>query len=141
MGQHAVDFVKHRGIRGLLSVAANLMQIENPSPLCFHDCLHVLEEYETSSIDETQVAAFQAGTLKRDAVYGLLFPLAQFHLGISVTPVTKAERGVIDPDLWIKAFVRGTRTNVDLAASWQSWDDFHRPATELRLAYNIEPRT
>jgi tellurite resistance protein len=181
LGQRGVDFVKRRGIRGLLSVAANMMQIENPAmaaryralehapvgtlgrgywefttkngfslpgekgagpePIVFHDCLHVLAEYDTSSIEETQIAAFQAGTLKKDAVYGMLFPLAQFHLGVSITPVTNAERGVIDPDLWIKAFVRGTKTNIDLATSWQPWDDFDRPVTELRLAYGIEPRS
>jgi tellurite resistance protein len=180
MGQRGVDFVKERGIRGLVSVAGNLMQIENPAmaaryraleaspegtlgraywefatkngfsfpgekgagpePIVFHDCLHVLAEYDTSSIEETQIAAFQAGALKKDAIYGLLFPLAQFHLGIAVTPVTKAEKGVIDPDLWLKAFVRGTRANRDLAVSWQPWDDFNRPVTELRLAYGIEPR-
>jgi hypothetical protein len=181
MGQRGVDFVRRRGIRGLLSVAANLMQIANPAmaaryraleaspagtlgraywefatkngfafpgekgagpePIVFHDCLHVLAEYDTTSIEETQIAAFQAGTLKKDAIYGLLFPLAQFHLGVSVTPVTKAEHGVIEPELWITAFVRGTRTNLDLAASWQPWDDFERPVTELRVAYGIEPRT
>jgi tellurite resistance protein len=180
LGQRGRDFVKRRGIRGLLSVAANLMQIENPAmaaryralqkspegtlgrgyweytqkngfalpgekgagpePIVFHDCLHVLAEYDTISIEETQIAAFQAGTLKKDAIYGLLFPLAQFHLGISITPVTEAERGVIDPDLWIKAFVRGTKTTIDLCTTWQPWDDFHRPVTELRVEYGIEPR-
>jgi len=180
LGQRGVDFVKHRGIRGLVSVVANLMQIENPAmsaryrafegapegtlgreywkymdrnafsfpgekgagpePIVFHDCLHVLAEYDTTSIEETQIAAFQAGTLKKDTIYGLLFPLAQFHLGVSITPVTKPEQGVIDPDLWIKAFVRGTRTKLDLAVDWQPWDVFDRPVTELRVAYGIEPR-
>jgi ubiquinone biosynthesis protein Coq4 len=180
-GQRAVDFVKHRGIRGLLSVVANLMQIENPAmaaryraleklpagslgrgwwefieknnfsvpgekgagpePIVFHDCLHVLAEYDTSPLEETQIAAFQAGTMKKDAIYGLLFPLAQFHLGVSITPVTNPEKGVIDPELWVKAFVRGTRTKIDLAATWQPWDVFERPVTELRVEYGIEPRT
>lgn len=180
MGQRGVDFVKRRGIRGLLSVAANLMQIANPAmaaryraleaspagtlgrgywefvtrngfsvpgekgagpePIVFHDCLHVLAEYDTTSIEETQIAAFQAGTLRKDAIYGLLFPLAQFHLGVSVTPVAKAEQGVIEPELWIKAFVRGTKTNRDLSVTWQPWDDFDRPVAELRAAYGIEPR-
>jgi hypothetical protein len=53
--------------------------------------------------------------MQKGAIYGLLFPLAQFHLGVAITPVTKAETDVIDPELWIKAFVRGTRTNRDLA--------------------------
>ena len=180
-GQRGVDFVKHRGIRGLVSVVGNLLQIENPAmtaryralesfpegslgrgdfdfvtrnhfsfpgekgagpePIVFHDCLHVLAEYDTSAIEETQIAAFQAGTMQQGAIYGLLFPLAQFHLGVAITPVTKAETDVIDPELWIKAFVRGTRTNRDLASSWQPWDDFARPVAELRREYGIEPRT
>jgi len=179
-GQRAVDFVKQRGIRGLVSVIGNLLQIENPAiaaryralesfpegslgrgyfdfvtrnhfsfpgekgagpePIVLHDCLHVLAEYDTSSIEETQIAAFQAGTMQKGAIYGLLFPLAQFHLGVAITPVTKAETDVIDPEPWIKAFVRGTRTNRDLASSWQPWDDFARPVTELRREYGIEPR-
>jgi len=180
LGQRGADFVKERGVRGFLSVAANLMQIENPAmaaryralehappgslgrgyweyivkngfsvpgekgagpePIVFHDCLHVLCEYDTTSIEETQIAAFQAGSSRKDAIYGLLFPLAQFHLGVVITPVTKAERGVIDPDAWIKAFVRGTRTTRDLCVGWQPWDDFERPVMELRVAYGIEPR-
>jgi hypothetical protein len=80
------------------------------------------------------------GRGRRGAIYGLLFPLAQFHLGVAITPVTKAETDVIDPELWIKAFVRRTRTNRDLASSWQPWDDFARPVTELRREYGIEPR-
>lgn len=181
LGQRGADFVRRRGIRGLLSVAGNLMQIENPKmaaryralekapagslgrgwwafvtkngfafpgekdagpePIVFHDCLHVLAEYDTTSIEETQIAAFQAGTLKKDAIYGMLFPLAQFHLGVSITPVTAAEKGVIEPELWVKAFRRGTRTKLDLSVDWQPWDDFARPITELRTAYGIEPRS
>jgi tellurite resistance protein len=180
LGQRGADFVGRRGVRGFLSVAANLLQLENPEmaaryrglqqlpqgtlgrgywefitkagfsfpgekgagpePIVFHDCLHVLTGYDTSSPDETQIAAFQAGTLKKDAIYGMLFPLAQFHLGVSITPVTVPERNVIDPDRWIKAFVRGTRTTRDLAREWQPWDDFHRPVTDLCLEYGIEPR-
>lgn len=180
LGQRGADFVKRRGFRGLLTVAGNLLQIENPAmaaryrglealppgtlgrgwwefmqknrfafpgekgagpePIVFHDCLHVLAEYDTTDIEETQIAAFQAGTMKRDAIYGLLFPLAQFHLGISITPVTEPERGVIDPERWIAAFVRGTKTTVELATAWQPWDDFERPIAELRAAYRIEPR-
>lgn len=68
-----------------------------PEPIVFHDCLHVLAEYDTSSIEETQIAAFQAGTMQKGAIYDLLFPLAQFHLGVAITLVTKAETDVIDP--------------------------------------------
>lgn len=34
--------------------------------------------------------------MQKGAIYGLLFPLAQFHLGVAITPATKAETDVID---------------------------------------------
>jgi tellurite resistance protein len=113
-----------------------------PEPIMFHDCLHVLAEYDTTPSEETQIAAFQAGTMKKDAIYGLLFPLAQFHLGVAIAPeaVTGTEKGTIDPDSWLAAFVRGTKTNRELATSWQPWDVFDRQVTELRVEYGIEPR-
>ncbi|HVV84252.1 MAG TPA: hypothetical protein VHE35_14365 [Kofleriaceae bacterium] len=181
LGQRGVDFVKHRGVRGLVSVAMNILQLERPElaaryrklaelpegtlgrgwwefvdrngfavpgekgagpePIVFHDCLHVLAEYDTDAAEETQIAAFQAGSMKRDVIYGLLFPLAQFQLGVAITPVTQPVKGVIDPARWIEAFVRGTKTTVDLALEWQPWDDFEKPIVELRRAYNIVPRT
>ncbi len=180
-GQRGADFYQHRGFRGLVTVAGNIMQIENaamaakyralsklpagtlgrgwwefieknqfsvpgekgagPEPIVFHDCIHVLAEYDTTSSEETQIAAFQAGTMQKDAVYGLLFPLAQFHLGVSITPVTNAEKGVIDPERWVKAFVRGTKTKIDLATKWQPWEVFERKVTELRVEYGVEPRS
>jgi hypothetical protein len=66
--------------------------------------------------------------------------LAQFQLGIQVTPVTEAETHQVDPDLMIKALVRGTHVNRDLTANWDPWDDFENPIVELRRAYNILPR-
>ncbi len=46
-----------------------------------------MAEYDTSSIDETKIAAFQAGTTKTGAMYGLLFLLAQFHLDVAIAPL------------------------------------------------------
>lgn len=111
-----------------------------PEVIVFHDCLHVLAEYDTTSIDETQIASFQSGILRKDPMFGLLFTLAQFHIGVQITPVTPAERLVVDPDLMLAAFVRGTQVSRDLCTTWQPWDDFDRPVDELRLAYHIVPR-
>lgn len=111
-----------------------------PEVILFHDCVHVLTEYDTSSIEETQIASFQAGMLKKDPLFGMLFMLAQFHLGVQVTPTTGPEKLVADPKLMLEAFVRGTQVNRDLCVDWNPWDDFHRPVAELRRELNIQPR-
>jgi tellurite resistance protein len=111
-----------------------------PEVVVFHDCLHVLGGYQTSSVEETQIASFQAGMLKKDPIFGLLFMLAQFHIGVQITPITAAEKGVAVPELMMSAFVRGTQVNRDMCVDWIPQQDFDRPVTELRTAYNIQPR-
>ncbi|MDG2336177.1 MAG: hypothetical protein P8Q97_18380 [Myxococcota bacterium] len=111
-----------------------------PEPIVFHDCLHVLAEYETSPLEETQIASFQAGLLREQPMFGLFFMLAQFQLGIQVTPITGAESNQVDPELMIKALVRGTHVNRDLTTNWDPWDDFDEPIVDLRHKYNILPR-
>jgi len=109
-------------------------------PIVFHDCLHVLAEYGTSALEETQIASFQAGLMEQQPMFGMFFMLAQFQLGIQVTPVAGAESMQVDPNLMIEALVRGTRVNRDLTTDWDPWSDFDRPILELRRAYNIVPR-
>lgn len=111
-----------------------------PEVVVFHDCLHVLGGYQTSSIEETQIASFQAGMLAKDPIFGLLFMLAQFHIGVQITPITAAERGVADPELMMAAFVRGTQVNRDMCVDWTPQQDFERTLEDLRAAYNIQPR-
>jgi tellurite resistance protein len=111
-----------------------------PEVVVFHDCLHVLGGYQTSSIEETQIASFQAGMLEKDPIFGLLFMLAQFHIGVQITPITAAEKGVAAPELMMAAFVRGTQVNRDMCVDWIPQHDFDRTLTELRAAYNINPR-
>jgi hypothetical protein len=78
--------------------------------------------------------------LRRDPMFGLLFMLAQFHLGVQITPITRAEKLVADPDLMLRAFIRGSKVNRDLCTDWDPTQDFQRSVEELRLAYDIEPR-
>jgi hypothetical protein len=111
-----------------------------PELVVFHDCLHVLGGYQTSSIEETQIASFQAGMLDKDPIFGLLFMLAQFHIGVQITPITAAEKGVAVPELMMAAFVRGTQVNRNMCVDWIPQHDFARTLTELRAAYNIQPR-
>jgi tellurite resistance protein len=111
-----------------------------PEVVVFHDCLHVLGGYQTSSIEETQIASFQAGMLDKDPIFGLLFMLAQFHIGVQITPITAAEKGVAAPELMMAAFVRGTQVNRDMCVDWIPQHDFDRQLSDLRTTYNIQPR-
>jgi len=134
LGRGYIDFVRKNGFSLPGEVGGP------PEPIVFHDCLHVLAEYETSALEETQIASFQAGLMRKQPMFGLFFMLAQFQLGIQITPVAGAEAHQVDPDLMIKALVRGTHVNRDLTANWDPWDDFENPIVELRRAYNILPR-
>lgn len=111
-----------------------------PEVVVFHDCLHVLGGYQTSSIEETQIASFQAGMLDKDPILGLLFMLAQFHIGVQITPITAAEKGVAVPELMMAAFVRGTQVNRDMCVDWIPQHDFDRQLSDLRTTYNIQRR-
>jgi ubiquinone biosynthesis protein Coq4 len=111
-----------------------------PEVIVFHDCLHVLGGYDTVSLEETQIACFQAGMLRKDPLYGLLFMLSQFHLGLQMTPVTGPEKMLADPVLMLEAFARGTKVTRDLCVDWRPQDDFERTVEDLRRGYNIEPR-
>jgi hypothetical protein len=86
------------------------------------------------------IASFQAGLMKKQPMFGMFFMLAQFQLGIQVTPVTSAESMQANPELMVKALLRGTHVNRDLTADWDPWDDFEKSVLELRRTYNIVPR-
>ena len=73
-------------------------------PILFHDCAHVLSGYGTEPEGEVQVACFSAGFQRRDPWLFVFFVLLQFHVGIRMTPITKARTGFFDP---AKALVDG----------------------------------
>lgn len=111
-----------------------------PEIIVAHDVLHVLGGYGTTAEEEVQVAAFQAGCHDEDQFHALLFVIAQFHLGISMTPVSTAERGKADPELMVKALARGAKIPRDMWSDFHPWDHFARPLDEVRRELNIEPR-
>ncbi len=111
-----------------------------PEPVAFHDCVHVLGDYDTTPEEEVQVAAFQAGFQNYDPFFTMLGVVAQFHLGMRLSPVADATKFAADPDKLLAALMRGTKVNRDLSDGWNPWDDFDAPLDELRKRYNIEPR-
>jgi ubiquinone biosynthesis protein Coq4 len=112
-----------------------------PEPIVFHDCVHVLAEYDTTPEEEVQVVSFQAGFQKYDPFFTMMFVVAQFHLGIRISPVASTTKMAIDPDAMWRAFKRGTKCTRDLSDAWNPWDDFGESIESLRARWSIEPRS
>ena len=108
-----------------------------PEMIVVHDCLHVLGGYGTSPGEEIDVSAFQAGCHGGDPFYGILFGLAQYHLGVRVTPVAAAEKLHADPARMVAAFARGAKVNRDMWSDFRPWDHFAKPLDELRRELNV----
>jgi hypothetical protein len=110
-----------------------------PEIAIFHDLGHVLAGYDTDPESELQQAAFQAGFVRNDGFMFLLFAIAQFHLGIKITPVADAEVGYLDIDKVMTALARGAACNVDLSDHWDCWAHFPRPLEDVRAELCIPP--
>lgn len=112
-----------------------------PEIIVVHDCAHILGEYNTSMSEEVMISAFQAGFLDRDPFWGLFFTLLQLHLGVKVLTASFTDKNQVEPKSFFKAFERGTHLKVNLFNNWNPWSVFHRQVKDLRLEYNIPPRT
>jgi len=110
-----------------------------PEVILFHDCAHVLSGYGTDPQGEVQVACFSAGFQRRDPFLFVFFVLLQFHLGVRMTPITKARTGFFDPELALIAIRRGAAMTVDLNHGWDYWPVMREPVEALRTRYNILP--
>ncbi len=111
-----------------------------PELIVFHDCHHVLAGYGTDPDDEAQIAAFHAGSHGEDPFGMLLFSMMQFHLGVQITPAAEAFEGRADPELLMRAFIRGSKVKGDVIRDWEPRDHFERDVDELRAELNILPR-
>ena len=83
-------------------------------PILFHDCAHVLSGYGTEPEGEVQVACFSAGFQRRDPFTFVFFVLLQFHMGIRMTPFTKAHTNFFNLEKAMIALRRGAAISVDL---------------------------
>ena len=108
-------------------------------PILFHDCAHLLSGYGTDPEGEIQVACFSAGFQRRDPFLFIFFVLLQFHVGIRMTPITKARTGFFDPEKALIALRRGAAMNVDLNSGWDYRPVMGEQIEELRRRYNILP--
>jgi hypothetical protein len=110
-----------------------------PEQILFHDCAHLLSGYGTDPEGEVQVACFSAGFQRRDPFTFVFFVLLQFHVGIRMTPITKARTGFFDPEKAMIAVRRGAAMNVDLNNGWDYWPVMGEQIEELRRRYNVPP--
>jgi len=110
-----------------------------PEFVVFHDCTHVLSGYGTDPDREVQVDCFSAGFRRRDPWLFVFFVLRQFHVGVRMTPITKARTGFFDPEKALIALRRGAAMNVDLTDGWEYWPVMGKQVEVLRKRYNILP--
>ena len=111
-----------------------------PEPVSLHDLTHTIGEYGTDPAGELQVIGFHAGYRKKDPFTWLFFGLMQFHMGIRVGVLAKAEKGYFDPELMLRAVARGAKMNIDLTEAWDPWTVMDRDIDELRTEYGIGPK-
>jgi hypothetical protein len=107
-----------------------------PEAVILHDVGHVLSGYSVEPEGEIQQAAFQAGFRRTDGFTFLLFGIIQFHLGLRLTPVARAQRGLFDVKRVLRAAERGAACRIDL----EKFDHFahaHIPLDEVRAELGI----
>lgn len=112
-----------------------------PEAVIYHDLTHVLSGYATDPPGEMQVLAFHAGCRREehDPFSFLMFGIAEFHLGINMSPVASSARGMFDPPKVFRALQRGRACKIDPTKGWDPWPVMERPLEDLRVEYGIPP--
>ncbi|GAB5470485.1 MAG: hypothetical protein Kilf2KO_35150 [Rhodospirillales bacterium] len=115
-----------------------------PEAGVYHDFTHVLAGYTTEPEQEVMVGAFQAGYMRVNPYFMLLFVMLTFGAGLNVTPVpqgritgTLALEGVAERVL--AALDRGSKVKIDLSQKWNHWDWVETPLEQARRELGIEP--
>lgn len=112
-----------------------------PEVIALHDLTHVLAGYATDPEGELQVLAFHTGCRRddHDPFSFILFGIAEFHLGLAMSPVAAATKGKLDPELMFKALKRGSACTIDPTEGWDPWPVMHEQLSTLRERYGIAP--
>ncbi len=112
-----------------------------PEIISLHDLTHVLSGYGTDPKGELQVLAFHAGCRReeKDPFAFLMFGIAEFHLGIAMSPVASGSRMQLDIGAMLAALQRGAACTIDPTDGWDPWQVMDRPLVELREEYGISP--
>jgi hypothetical protein len=108
-----------------------------PEEMLFHDIGHVFAGYDVDPQGEIQQAAFQAGFVRNDGFLFLLFGVLQFHLGLRLTPIAKAEHGYFDVSKVLRAVERGAACKVDFSDGFDFFAHAEQPLAQLRERFGI----
>lgn len=84
-----------------------------------------------------EVIARQAGFVRNDGFMFLFFGIAQFHLGLRITPIAEAETGKLDVDKVMVALARGAACNEDLSDGFNLWRHAERSLEEVRAELGV----
>jgi len=106
----------------------------------FHDIGHVLSGYGVDPQGEIQQAAFQAGYIRKDGFVFLLFGILQFHIGLRLTPIAKAEHGLFDVERVLRAVQRGAACKADLSDGFDLWPWVDVPLDQMRADLAVPPK-
>jgi RNA polymerase sigma factor (sigma-70 family) len=101
---------------------------------------HVLNGYETNPAGEIQQGSFQGGNRREDGFFFIQFVLLQFHQGIKLTPIAKAEVGYFDPVNVLWAIHRGAMCRVDVTHQWNHWPLMPLGLEEARRQIGLLPK-
>jgi hypothetical protein len=112
-----------------------------PEFISLHDLTHTLSGYGTDPKGELQVLAFHAGCRReeKDPCGFLMFGIAEFHLGVAMSPVATGSRMQLDPAALFAALQRGAACKIDPTEGWDPWPVMDRSLSSLREEYNIAP--
>lgn len=112
-----------------------------PEMIALHDLTHVLSGYGTDPEGELQVLAFHAGCRReeKDPFSFLMFGIAEFHLGLAMSPVATGSTGKLDPVKMFRALERGSACAIDPTEGWDPWPVMNESLESLRERYRIPP--
>ena len=111
-----------------------------PPPVFRHDCCHVLGGYGTTAAEEGGVVAFQAGFEGLDPFDVIMFVMAEFELGVGVSPFIPGEWRQLDPDRLFAGLEHGSHVSSNLIKDIDPWTHFADPIEVVRERFSIPAR-
>jgi len=111
-----------------------------PPPVFRHDCCHVLGGYGTTAAEEGGVVAFQAGFEGLDPFDVIMFVMAEFELGVGVSPFIPGEWRQLDPDRLFAGLEHGSHVSCNLINEMDPWTHFADSINVVRERFSIPAR-
>lgn len=113
-----------------------------PDSVFYHDCSHILADYDTSSLGEVLHACFIAGYCKVDSFTMVLSAILQHYYGLPIVPFAATSTELFEPERMLDEYQRGRRCKVDMSEGMHVlWPYMAEPLEEVRRKFGIEPRT